>query len=97
VTGLASCTVRAGPHNLSMADMTTITVSARTRERLKRLADDDRLSLDAELARILDQAERARFWAGARADYERLRADPREWADYLGELAGWEQLAGDGL
>jgi len=59
--------------------MTTITVSARTRERLKRLADEDRLSLDAELARTLDQAE------------------PREWAGYLGELAGWEQLAGDGL
>jgi len=80
-----------------MADMTTITVSARTRERLKRLADEDRLSLDAELARTLDQAEQARFWAGARADYERLQADPREWAGYLGELAGWEQLAGDGL
>lgn len=77
--------------------MTTITVSAQTRERLRRLADQDRLTLDAELARIIDQAEQARFWAGARADYERLQAEPREWADYLGELAGWEQFAGDGL
>lgn len=77
--------------------MTSITVSVPTRERLKRLADEDRLSLDAELARILDQAEQVRFWAGARADYERLQAEPREWSDYLGELAGWEQFAGDGL
>jgi hypothetical protein len=80
-----------------MTDMTTIKVSVRTRSRLKKLADDDRLTLDAELARVLDKAEEARFWDGVRADYARLQADPHEWADYTDELAEWEPTTGDGL
>ena len=53
--------------------------------------------MDAELARTLDKAEEARFWAGVRADYARLQADPQEWADYVSELAQWDHAAGDGL
>jgi adenylate kinase len=55
-----------------MTDLTTIKVSVETRDRLRRLADEDRLTLDAELARTLDKAEEARFWAAVRADYARL-------------------------
>ena len=77
--------------------MTTIKVSARTRDRLKKLADEDNLTMDAELTRTLDQAEEARFWAGVRADYARLQAHPQEWADYVGELAEWDRPVGDGL
>jgi hypothetical protein len=90
-------------HNLrreytqSMSDMTTIKVSVETRDRLKKLADEDHLTLDAELARALDKAEEARFWAGVRADYARLQADPEGWAGYVGELAEWDHTAGDGL
>lgn len=80
-----------------MTDMTTIKVSVQTRDRLKRLADEDRLTLDAELARTLDKAEEARFWAGVRADYARLQADPEEWHDYADELAEWDHTTGDGL
>ena len=80
-----------------MTDMTTIKVSVETRDRLKKLADEDRLTLDAELARTLDKAEEARFWAGVRADYGRLQADPREWSDYVSELNEWDYTAGDGL
>jgi hypothetical protein len=80
-----------------MPEMTTIKVSVETRDRLKQLADEDHLTLDAELARTLDKAEEARFWAGVRADYARLQADPEEWADYVGELAEWDHTAGDGL
>ncbi|HEY3957295.1 MAG TPA: hypothetical protein VGM53_28345 [Streptosporangiaceae bacterium] len=80
-----------------MTDMTTIKVSVATRDRLKRLADEDHLTMDAELARALDKAEDARFWAGVRADYARLQADPQEWGDYVSELAEWDQTAGDGL
>jgi hypothetical protein len=53
--------------------------------------------MDAELARTLDKAEEARFWAGVRADYARLQADPSEWADYAGELAEWDASTSDGL
>jgi hypothetical protein len=80
-----------------MNEMTTIKVSAQTRDRLKRLADEDHLTMDAELARTLDRAEEARFWAGVRADYARLQADPQQWADYAGELAEWDHAVGDGL
>jgi hypothetical protein len=80
-----------------MTDMTTIKVSVRTRDRLKKLADEDNLTMDAELALALDKAEEARFWAGVREDYARLQADPEEWAEYTAELAEWDETAGDGL
>jgi uncharacterized protein with von Willebrand factor type A (vWA) domain len=80
-----------------MTDMTTIKVSVETRDRLKKLADEDHLTLDAELARTLDKAEEARFWTGVREDYARLQADPAEWADYVSELGEWDYTAGDGL
>jgi hypothetical protein len=40
-----------------MTDMTTIKVSVQTRDRLKKLADEVPLTMDAELARTLDKAE----------------------------------------
>jgi len=80
-----------------MTEMTTIKVSGPTRDRLKRLADEEHLTMDAALSRALDQVEDARFWQGVRADYARLQADPSAWADYAGELAGWDVAASDGL
>ena len=80
-----------------MTEMTTIKVSGSTRDRLKRLADEEHLTMDAALSRALDQVEDARFWQGVRADYARLQADPSEWADYAGELAEWDASTGDGL
>jgi hypothetical protein len=80
-----------------MTEMTTIKVSVQTRDRLKRIADENRLTMDAALSQLLEQAEDARFWAGVRADYARLRADPEQWAEYTGELAEWDATAADGL
>jgi hypothetical protein len=80
-----------------MTEMTTIKVSGSTRDRLKRLADEEHLTMDAALSRALDQVEDARFWQGVRADYARLQADPSEWADYVGELAEWDAATSDGL
>jgi hypothetical protein len=80
-----------------MTEMTTIKVSGPTRDRLKRLADEEHLTMDAALSRALDQVEDARFWQGVRADYARLQADPSEWADYAGELAEWDAATSDGL
>jgi len=77
--------------------MTTIKVSVQTRDRLKRLAEDDHLTMDAELTQALDKAEEARFWDGVQADYARLQDDPQEWADYVSELAEFDHTAGDGL
>jgi hypothetical protein len=80
-----------------MTEMTTIKVSVRTRDRLRKLADSDHLTMDAALARTLDQAEEAEFWAGVRADYARLQADPQQWNEYVAELGEWEHTASDGL
>lgn len=80
-----------------MTEMTTIKVSGSTRDRLKRLADEEHLTMDAALSRVLDQVEDARFWQGVRADYARLQADPSEWADYAGELTEWDAATSDGL
>ena len=89
--------LRTARYTQSMTEMTTIKVSVQTRDRLKKLADDDHLTLDAELARALDKAEEARLWEGVKADYARLQADPYEWADYTGELAEWDGTSGDSL
>jgi hypothetical protein len=86
-----------GGYTDGMTEMTTIKVSGSTRDRLKRLADEEHLTMDAALSRALDQVEDARFWQGVRSDYARLQADPSEWADYAGELAEWDTSAGDGL
>lgn len=87
------------PHGYTdgMTEMTTIKVTGSTRDRLKRLADEEHLTMDAALSRVLDQVEDARFWQGVRDDYARLQADPSAWADYVGELAEWGPTAGDGL
>ncbi|MGH3252254.1 MAG: hypothetical protein ACRDOI_39425 [Trebonia sp.] len=80
-----------------MTETTTIKVSVRTRDRLKRLADEEHLTMDGALSHVLDRTEEAQFWEGVRADYARLQADPQEWSDYAGELAEWDIASNDGL
>jgi predicted transcriptional regulator len=77
--------------------MTTIKVSTETRDRLKKLADADQITMDAELAMALDKVENARFWQGVQDDYARLQADPEQWSDYVSELAEWDRTVSDGL
>jgi hypothetical protein len=81
----------------SMTVMTTIKVSAETRDRLKRLADAEQSTMEAALAKVLDQAEEARFWQGVKDDYARLQDDPEQWSDYVAELEEWDQTVSDGL
>jgi hypothetical protein len=81
----------------SMTVMTTIKVSTETRDRLKRLADAERSTMEAALAKVLDEAEEARFWQGVKDDYARLQDDPEQWSDYVSELAQWDQTVNDGL
>ena len=92
---------RGGEHEAqytgSMTIMTTIKVSAETRDRLKKLADADQSTMEAALAKVLDQAEEARFWQGVKADYARLQDDPEQWAGYVNELAEWDRTISDGL
>ncbi len=77
--------------------MTTIKVSAETRDRLKKLADAEQSTMEAALAKVLDEAEEARFWRGVKDDYARLQEDAAQWADYVNELAEWDRTISDGL
>lgn len=77
--------------------MTTIKVSTETRDKLKKLADADQSTMEAALARVLDEAEEARFWRGVKDDYARLQEDPEQWSEYVSELAEWDQTVSDGL
>jgi hypothetical protein len=81
----------------SMTVMTTIKVSAETRDRLKKLADAEQSTMEAALAKVLDEAEEARFWQGVKDDYARLQGDPEQWASYVNELAEWDRAVSDGL
>lgn len=81
----------------SMTSMTTTKVSAETRDRLKKLADAEQLTMEAALANVLDEAEEARFWQGVKDDYPRLQDDPERWAGYVNELAEWDRTVGDGV
>jgi predicted transcriptional regulator len=80
-----------------MTVMTTIKVSAETRERLKKFADAEQSTMEAALAKVLDEAEEARFWRGVKDDYAWLQDDPERWAGYANELAEWDRTISDGL
>lgn len=80
-----------------MAIMTTIKVTAETRDRLRKLADAEQSTMEAALAKVLDEAEQARFWQGVKDDYARLQDDPEQWAGYVNELAEWDPTISDGL
>ena len=80
-----------------MTSMTTIKVSAATRDRLKKLADASQSTMEAALAKVLDQAEDAQFWQGVKDDYARLQSDQEQWSGYVNELAEWDATASDGL
>ena len=84
-------------HTQSVTAMTTIKVSAETRDRLKKIADAEQATMEAALAKVLDEAEEARFWQGVKDDYARLQDDPEQWASYVDELAEWDRTISDGL
>jgi hypothetical protein len=92
---LAPSIRRGHAHGLTV--MTTIKVSAETRDRLKKLADAEQLTMEAALAKVLDGAEENRFWQGVKDDYARLQDDPEQWAGYVDELDEWDRTISDGL
>ena len=53
--------------------------------------------MEAALAKVLDEAEEARFWQVVKDDYARPQDDPEQWAGYVNELAEWDRTISDGL
>ena len=68
-----------------MTDSTTIRVDRDTHQRLLVFSQQQGLSLMEVLRRATDALDRELFVGEARAQIEKLKADPQAWADYLRE------------
>jgi antitoxin MazE7 len=82
---------------LSGMSMTTIKVDTEVRDRLAALAKSRGETLGALLKELVRKAEKETRWAELRISYERLQADPEEWADYLAELHSWTDASDGGF
>ena len=68
-----------------MTDSTTIRVDRNTHQRLLAISQQQGQSLMDILRRATDAIDRELFVGQARAQIEKLKADPQAWADYLRE------------
>ena len=68
-----------------MTDSTTIRVDRDTHQRLLVFSQQQGLSLMEILRRATDALDRELFVGEARAQIDKLKADPQAWADYLHE------------
>jgi hypothetical protein len=68
-----------------MTDSTTIRVDRDTHKRLLAFSQQLGLSLMEILRRATDALDRELFVGEARAQIEKLKADPQAWVDYLRE------------
>lgn len=70
---------------------TTIKVDSATRDRLAHLARARGTTMSALLSVVAERLETEQRWSDIEAAYQRMRReDPDGWAEYLGELVGWE-------
>jgi hypothetical protein len=78
---------------------TTIRLDSGVRDKLRALADEDRVTLGELLARLAEREQYQREMRRANEVMERMeREDPEAWQDYLSELRGFEGgTARDGL
>lgn len=68
-----------------MTDSTTIRVDRDTHQRLLTISTQQGFSLMEILRRATDALDRELFVGEARAQIEKLKANPQAWADYLRE------------
>ena len=76
---------------------TTVRVSEHTHDLLRKLAEATGEPLQKVLERAVENYRREQFFAEFNAAFERLRADPVAWEEYLAEQAEWETTLADGL
>jgi predicted transcriptional regulator len=76
---------------------TNVRVDEQLHAVLRELSEAEQRPIGVLIADAIDAYRTAKFWEQARRDYERLRADPAEWAEYQAEVALWDSVAGDGL
>jgi hypothetical protein len=78
-----------------MAATTTLRVRPETRDRINRLAREDRVSAPELIDRLVENEERDRLLAAMNVDFVRLRGDEAAWADYKAETTAWDTTSSD--
>jgi hypothetical protein len=78
-----------------MAATTTIRVSRDTRDRINRLAADDRVAAPELLHRLVEKEERERLLRAMNDDFVRLRDDATGWSAFEAETAAWDATSDD--
>ncbi|HVE67520.1 MAG TPA: hypothetical protein VNB64_02955 [Solirubrobacteraceae bacterium] len=73
-----------------MAATTTLRVRPETRDRLNRLAREDRVTAPELIDRLVQKEEQHRLLLGMNEDFARLRRDPDAWAGFEAEIDAWE-------
>ena len=68
-----------------------------THGRLKQIAGDMGLPMQAVVAEAVELLRRQQFLTGLNADFERLRQDKDVWEDELRERALWDVTLMDGI
>jgi len=76
---------------------TTVRVNDELHATLRELSDQEERPIGDVIADAIEQYQKARFWDRVRGEYELLRTNPEDWADYQSETALWDSLASDGL
>jgi hypothetical protein len=80
-----------------MAATATVRVTPETRERLKRLGDERKLSTPELLDALTQKAEEDQLLADHESVMRQVMADPERAESYRAELSAWDDALLDGL
>jgi hypothetical protein len=78
-----------------MAATTTLRVRPDTRDRLNRLAREDRVSAPELLERLVEREEQDRLLKTMNDDFQRLRGDEPAWQEFKAETTLWDTASAD--
>ncbi len=76
---------------------TTMRITERSHETLRRLSDEAKLSMQEIADRAIEEYRRRQILEQTNAAYAGLRLDPEAWQQELEERADWEDTLADGL
>lgn len=76
---------------------TTVRITPRARETLKRLAKEMGEPMRKVLERAIEAYRREAFIKACNDSYATLQKDPKAWADYVKEREAWDATLSDGL
>jgi hypothetical protein len=78
-----------------MAATTTLRVRPETRDRINRLAREDRVAAPELIDRLVEKEEQERQLLAMNQDFDRLRQDEAGWAAFKAETDAWDTTSAD--